>query len=75
MYNPELVAERIKEMTSYRNTSISKMLSDCDIAKNTVTRLKIGSDITLCNVFKIANYLNVSVDYLLGRTNVKEVNK
>ena len=44
------------------------MLSDCGIAKNTVTNLNQGKDMMLSNAVKIADYLDVSVDYLLGRT-------
>lgn len=74
MYNPQLISVRIKESCTGKNISISKMLSDCGIGKNTIARLNAGYDITLGNAFKIAEYLDLSIDYLLGRTNNPEIN-
>ena len=65
---PITLLNRIKEMCITRRISIATMLSDCGIAKNTVTNLNQGKDMMLSNAVKIADYLNVSVDYLLGRT-------
>ena len=65
---PITLLNRIKEMCVTRRISIATMLSDCGIAKNTVTNLNQGKDMMLSNAVKIADYLDVSVDYLLGRT-------
>lgn len=51
------------------------MLAECELGKNTVTKMSNGTDILTKNFAKIADYLDCSVDYLLGRTDVPEVNK
>ena len=45
------------------------MLSSCGLGKNTVAKISSGTDILTLNFAKIADYLNCSVDYLLGREN------
>lgn len=72
---PITLLNRIKEMCITRRISIATMLSDCGIAKNTVTNLNQGKDMMLSNAVKIADYLNVSLDYLVGRTDKPEINK
>lgn len=76
MHDSQLtLLNRIKEMCITRRISIATMLSDCGIAKNTVTNLNQGKDMMLSNAVKIADYLNVSLDYLVGRTDKPEINK
>ncbi len=72
---PITLLNRIKEMCVTRRISIATMLSDCGIAKNTVTNLNKGKDMMLSNAVKIADYLDVSVDYLLGRTDNPDSHK
>lgn len=72
---PITLLNRIKEMCVTRRISIATMLSDCRIAKNTVTNLNQGKDMMLSNAVKIADYLNVSIDYLVGRTDNPDSHK
>ena len=52
------------------------MLEDCGLNKNAIsTMLSRNSMPKADNLAKIADYLNVSVDYLLGRTNNPDINK
>mgnify|MGYP003571248543 FL=1 len=51
------------------------MLSDCKLGINTISKMSSGTDILTQNFAKIADYLDCSVDYLLGRTDNPEVNK
>lgn len=72
MYNSQDVAERIKELAQKRNVSVKQVLSDIGLGFNTMSNMKTSmpkSD----NLAKIADYLNCSVDYLLGRTDNPEV--
>ena len=67
MYNSQDVAERIKLLAQKRNVSVKQVLSDTGLGFNTMSNMKTSmpkSD----NLAKIADYLNCSVDYLLGRT-------
>lgn len=75
MYNSQDIAQRIKDRAKQLNLSVSGMLMACKLGKNTITKISNGSDILTQNFAKIADYLDCSVDYLLGRTDVVEVNK
>lgn len=68
MQNIQIVADRIKIQAKLRNTSVKKILEDCDLGPNTITKISRGSDIVSQNLKKIADYLDCSTDYLLGRS-------
>lgn len=67
MYNSQLVAQQIKIYAKQKNISVNQLLSDCGLGKNTITKMANGTDILSQNLYKIADYLDCSVDYLLGR--------
>lgn len=69
MYNSQQTAERIKLLAKERNVSISKLLIDCSLNKNALyTMQSSGYYPRVEAILKIADYLDCSVDYLLGRT-------
>lgn len=74
MYNSNDVAERIREIAKLKNIIIKDMLNEIGLGKNTLMNFK-NSMPKADNLAKIADYLDCSVDYLLGRTNVKEINQ
>lgn len=76
MQNPQETADRIKSCAKARGISITKLLTTCELNKNAIfTMQSSGYYPRIEAITKIADYLNVSVDYLLGRTNIPEVNK
>lgn len=75
MYNSQDIAYRIKLRAKDKGYSISAVLSACDLGKNTISKISQGTDILTLNFAKIADYLDCSVDYLLGRTDIPEINK
>lgn len=75
MYNSPEIAKRIKARVKQQGTTTGQMLIDCALGKNTIVKLGQGTDILTQNFAKIADYLDCSVDYLLGRTDNPEVNK
>ena len=74
MYNSSKVAERIKNTAKKRNVSMKQLLSDVGLGFNTMSNMQTTMP-KADNLAKIADYLDCSVDYLLGRTDVPEVNK
>lgn len=68
MYNPIDIAERIKKTAKNQNVQTTEMLVNCKLSKNTISSMLAGSTPKSENLAKIADELNVSVDYLLGRT-------
>ena len=68
MYNSLIVADRIKKMVDLRNKSLKSVFENCGMGRNTMANLTGGSMPKGDNLAKIADYLDCSVDYLLGRT-------
>ena len=69
------IAERIKVLTLKKNISLKAMLSDCELGINTISKISNGKDIMSKNLVKIADYFDVSVDYLLCRTDNPKINE
>ncbi len=72
MQNQQQVAEKIKLIAKANGISVNKMLIDCKLGKNTISKMSKGTDILSQNLAKIADYLGCSVDYLLGRTEERQ---
>ena len=68
MYNSHDLAISIKSIAKEKNITIKDMLTSCELGSNTMSSLYHGKSIAFDSVAKIADYLGVSVDYLLGRT-------
>lgn len=75
MYESTVVAENIKQAAKARNTQLKDMLFDLGLNKNTLSNMYKGSMLKGDSLARIADYLDCSVDYLLGRTDNPEVNK
>ena len=67
MYNSQEISERIKKRAKTCGFSMKTMLSDLELGINLISQLSKGQNITAINLAKIADYLDCSVDYLLGR--------
>lgn len=60
---------RLKELREKRNISQVKLAIDLGLNQNTVSRYENGiREADYETLIKLADYFNVSVDYLLGRT-------
>lgn len=76
MYLSQQTANRINEVAKAKKVAVKDVLSECGLNKNTIsTMISRKSWIKADSLAKIADYLDVSVDYLLGRTNKPEVNR
>ena len=76
MYNSSNVADKINLILKNKNISQKTMLKDCELNKNIIsTMLPRGSMPKADNLAKIADYLDCSVDYLLGRTDNPQSHK
>ena len=76
MNNPQSTAELIKKLAACKGVSVSKLLSDCEMNKNALfTMQNSGYFPRVEALSRVADYLNVSVDYLLGRTDNPDVSK
>lgn len=67
---------KLKFLREKRKISQQKLAMDLNVNQNTVSRYENGSrqaDYEM--LIKIADYFNVSVDYLLDRTDNPKINK
>lgn len=71
MYISSEVAERIKKLSKEKNISLKNMLSVAGLGSNTMANMKTSMP-RADSLAKIADQLGCSVDYLLGRTEIKE---
>ena len=75
MYDSAKVAESIKNRAKERNVQIKDMLLDLNLNKNTLSTMYSGSMLKGDSLARIADYLECSVDYLLGRTENPQINR
>lgn len=65
----ENTLDRILGLMSSRNISSHKLEADTGLANGAIYKLKIGKNKpTIDTLIKIADYFNVSLDYLVGRS-------
>lgn len=75
LYNSPYVANRIKRYAKSKNIALKDILEDCGLGTNSFSHMLHGRAIAFDSLAKIADYLDCSVDYLLGRTDNPDVNK
>lgn len=75
MYNSHNIAIIIKTTAKEKNIVIKQMLSECELGSNTMSAMYHGKSIASDSLARIADYLDCSVDYLLGRTDNPEINR
>lgn len=68
MYNAQNLGERIKSQAREKNILIRDLLTSCDLSINTISQMTDKKGLSSFSLAKIADYLDCSVDYLLGRT-------
>lgn len=75
MYNAQNTADIIKKLLIDRKTTAKQMCLDCNLGVNTLSNIRRG-DVKSIEVFdRVADYLNVSIDFLLRRTDNPNINK
>ena len=67
---------RLKEIRKKKGISQLKLAMDLHMNQNTVSRYETGErEPGINELIKIADYFNVSVDYLIGRTDNPNLQK
>ena len=67
---------RLKELRKKKGISQLKLALDLSTSQNTISRYETGErEAGYKELIAIADYFNVSIDYLLERTNNPEINK
>ncbi len=73
MYNAQTTKKRIMDLC--KNQSAEQMLKDCSLGVNAIRQINDTKGMASFSLAKIADYLDVSVDYLLGRTDNPQAHK
>ncbi len=67
---------RLKELRRARGLSQLKVSLDLHMNQNSISRYETGErEADYATLIRLADYFNVSVDYLLGRTDIPEMNQ
>ncbi len=67
---------RLKEIREKRRISQVRLALDLNMAQNTISRYETQQrEADYKTLILFADYFNISVDYLLGRTDKPEVNR
>lgn len=74
MYSAQTTKNRIKAICKSKKISMDEMLQACDLGVNAIRQINDTKGMASFSLAKIADYLNCSIDYLVGRTDVPEVN-
>lgn len=75
LYNSPYVANRIKFFAKSKAIPLKTILDYCELGSNTFSHMLHGRSLAFDSLALIADYLDCSVDYLLGRTDIPEVNR
>ena len=75
MYNSYDVATTIKMVAAHNNITLKQMLDDLELGKNFLVNMAKGRMPVSDNLARIADYLDCSVDYLLGGTDNPKINR
>lgn len=75
MYDNQQIAERIKAQAKTRKITLKVMLKDLELGINAISEFSRGLGMSCISLARIADYLDCSVDYLLGRSNAPEGHK
>ena len=68
MYNAQCTKDRIKNICKVKKVNMEQMLIECSLGVNAIRQINDTKGMASFSLAKIADYLDCSVDYLLGRT-------
>lgn len=67
---------RLKELRKAKGISQLKLAMELNTNQNTISRYETGErEPGICELIKIADFFNISIDYLLERTENPKLNK
>lgn len=73
MYNSQITKIRIKELCKAAKISEESVLTRCELGTNAIRQINDKKGMASYSLAKIADILNCSVDYLLGRTDTPDI--
>lgn len=70
----QLLIERVKKIAERNETSLNQFLINNNLPKFFVDNMKKGKIPSIETIFNFAEKASCSIDYLVGRTSIKEIN-
>ena len=64
--------QRIKDLCAEKGITIAKLESELGFGNSSIKKWERTSSPSVDKIIKVASYFNVSVDYILGRTDIKD---
>jgi len=75
-FSKKIIGERIKLLRTERGLLAKEIAGYLGFAKSSISQIEHGLHAPeLTTLFSLANYFDVSVDYILGRTDKREINR
>ena len=68
LYDSIALAENIKIQAKARKIQLKDMFDELELGRNTLSNLRLGKKISADSLARIADYLDCSMDFLMGRT-------
>ena len=75
MYNSNNLANRIKNRAKEQSILLRDLLESCELNINSLSQMTDKKGLSSFALARIADCLDCSVDYLLGRTDIPELNR
>jgi len=76
MFSQEIFCQRLKELRQSKNLTLEKLGKDFNVSKQTVSRWELGDRLPPLDVtVALADYFQVSLDYLVGRSDNPGIKK
>lgn len=66
-----ILYQRIKQLCSEKGITINKLENDLGVGVSSIQKWKVSKSPSVDKVVKVADYFDVSVDYLLGITEIR----
>lgn len=67
---------KLRQIRKEKKISQLRLAMDLNMNQNTISRYETGErEADYETLVRFADYFNISLDYLFGRTDIKEVNK
>lgn len=73
-YNASSIAERIKKEARAKKKPLNIILSNVNLGINAISQLSAGQEMSYLSFARIADEIDCSIDYLLGRTESPTIN-
>ena len=73
MFTKEIFCQRLRALRQDKNMTIAQIAAEFEVTKQSVSRWELGDRIpTLDKAATIADYFDVSLDYLVGTSDIKK---